>query len=125
MADFDTERAAFFAGFGDGTALIAGLRSAELVVPLDVDGNIFTWVWGDLPWLAVFTDVGRCATFAEAAGRDLDAIEICALRGAVVLDELLDKAPTATGLVGSRCRQRGCDGLSAGAVFDAASICRC
>lgn len=99
MADFDTERAAFFAGFGDGAALIAGLRSAEFVVPLDVDGNIFTWVWGGLPWLTVFTDVGRCATFAEAAGRDLDAIEICGLRGAVVLDELLDKAPTATGLV--------------------------
>lgn len=99
MADFETERAAFFAGFGDGAALVAGLRSAELVVPLDVDGNVFTWVWSDLPWLTVFTDAQRCATFAEAAGRDLAAIEICVIQGAVVLDELLDKAPMVTGLV--------------------------
>jgi hypothetical protein len=99
MADFDTERAAFFAGFGDAAALVAGLRSAELVVPLDIDGDMFTWVWRDLPWLTVFTDVRRCAAFAEAAGRDLDAVQICAMPGSVVLDDLLDKAPTPTGLV--------------------------
>jgi hypothetical protein len=99
VADFDTERAAFFAGFGDGAALLAGLRSTELVVPLDVDGEVFTWMWGDLPWLTAFTDVNRCAAFAEAAGRDLNAVEICVVAGSAVLDELLDRAPTPTGLV--------------------------
>jgi hypothetical protein len=99
MADFDTERTAFFAGFGDGAALVAALRSADLVLPLDIDGDVFTWMWSDLPWLTVFTDVRRCAAFAEAAGRDPDAVQICVMPGSVVLDELLDKAPTATGLV--------------------------
>jgi hypothetical protein len=99
MADLVTERAAFAAGFGNGEALIDALRCAELVVPLDIDGRIFTWDWAGLPWLTAFTDVAHCAAFARAAGRDLEAVKICKLPGAAVIDDLLDHAPTATGLV--------------------------
>jgi hypothetical protein len=99
VADLATERAAFLAGFGDGPALIAALRDATLVVPLDVDGKFFTLVWSGLPWMVAFTDPQSCARFASAANRDLDAIEVCQLRGATVIDDLLDRAPTPTGLV--------------------------
>ncbi len=98
MFPFEVERSAFFGGFGDPAALLAGLRTTALVVPLDVDGSIFTQVWGYLPWLVAFTSVDRCAVFAEAAGRDTAAVEICQVRGAAVLDGL-DRAPGPTGLV--------------------------
>lgn len=95
---FEVERSAFLGGFGDPSALLAGLRAAELVVPLDEQGAVFTWVWGGLPWLVAFTGVDRCAAFAEAAGRDSAAVQICRVRGAAVLDGL-DRAPEPTGLV--------------------------
>ncbi|BDY28242.1 MAG: SseB family protein [Mycolicibacterium mageritense] len=95
---FDVERSAFFGGFGDGSALLESLRATNLVMPLDVEGSVFTWVWRGLPWLVAFTTVERCATFAEAAGRDLEAIEVCTVRGAAVI-EGMDRAPEPTGLV--------------------------
>lgn len=98
MFPFDVERSAFFAGFGDPSALVTALRDSALVIPLDIDGLVFTQVWGGLPWLTAFTDVDRCVVFAEAAGRDTSAVEICRVRGAAVLDRL-DRAPEPTGLV--------------------------
>lgn len=95
---FEVERSAFFGGFGDPVALLAGLRTADLVVPLDAEGSVFTQRWGGLPWLVAFTGVDRCAAFAEAAGRDIAAVEICQVRGAAVLDGL-DRAAEPTGLV--------------------------
>ncbi|OKH85573.1 hypothetical protein EB75_19575 [Mycobacterium sp. ST-F2] len=97
--DFVQERAAFCAGFGDGAALIAGLRAAPLILPLDVDGQIPTWIWNGVPWLAAFTSARRCEAFALAAGRNTSAIEVRTVRGAALVDEILDKAPTPTGLV--------------------------
>jgi len=98
MFPFEVERSAFFGGFGDPTALLNGLCDVDLVVPLDAQGSVFTWVWSGLPWLVAFTDVNRCVAFAEAAGRDTAAIEICRVRGHAVLDGL-DRAPEPTGLV--------------------------
>jgi hypothetical protein len=99
MADFATERAAYLAGFGDGSALVESLRAATLVVPLDVEGNVFTWRLGGLPWMTAFTDVTRCARFADAAGRDQGEIEFLELYGHAVIEGLLEAAPTPTGLV--------------------------
>lgn len=98
MFPYDVERSAFFGGFGDPSALVAGLRAADLVVPLDDAGSVFTWTWSGMPWLVAFTSVDRCVAFAEATGRDTAAIEICRVRGAAVLDGL-DRAPEPTGLV--------------------------
>lgn len=98
MFPFEMERSAFFGGFGDPSALLAGLRATDLVVPLDAQGSVFTWVWGGLPWLVAFTDIDRCVAFAEAAQRDITAVEICRVRGHAVLDGL-DRAPEPTGLV--------------------------
>ena len=98
MFPFEVERSAFFGGFGDPDALLSGLRATELVVPLATDGSVFTQRWGDLPWLVAFTSVDRCAAFAQAAGRDTAAVEICQVRGTAVLDGL-DRAPEPTGLV--------------------------
>ncbi|SUA31690.1 Uncharacterised protein [Mycolicibacterium fortuitum] len=98
MFPFEVERSAFFGGFGDVSALLAGLREAALVLPLDVNGSVFTWVWGGLPWLAAFTTVERCSRFAEITGRDTAAVGVCTVRGGAVLDGL-DRAPEPTGLV--------------------------
>jgi hypothetical protein len=99
MTDLENDRASFVAVFGNVAALIDSLQSAQLVVPLDVDGRVGTWVWGGLPWLTAFTDAEHCGRFAEAAGRDSDAVEIRTLPGSVLVGELLDRAPTPTGLV--------------------------
>lgn len=98
MFTFEVERSAFFGGFGDGAALLSGLRSAELAVPLDVHGRVFTSRWAGVPWLVAFTSVGRCAAFAEAAGRNPDEVRVCLVVGDAVL-AALDRAPEPTGLV--------------------------
>ena len=98
MFPFEVERSAFFGGFGDPAALLDGFRAAELIVPLDEHGSVFTQIWGGLPWLVAFTSIERCAAFAVAAGRDTAAVEICNVKGTAVLDGL-DQAPEPTGLV--------------------------
>jgi hypothetical protein len=96
---FVAERAAFFGGFGDGRALLEGLRSVDLVVLLGADDLVPTWTWGGMPWLVAFTEASRCADFVEATERDLGEVRVSVMRGARVIDELMDRAAVPTGLV--------------------------
>jgi hypothetical protein len=96
---FSEQRAAYLAGDGDVAAVLAALREITVWMPVDVEGRVFTLMFGGLPWLVAFTSVDRLRNFMVAAGRDVDSGRMFSLTGAAVIDELMDRAPTPTALM--------------------------
>lgn len=98
MSTFTDEVSAYLSGFGDPAALLTSLRSADLVLPLDLHGQLFTVVEGGLPWMLAFTSVPGLRDFAVLTERNLDEVSCVQVVGDRLIDGVLDRAPEPTGL---------------------------
>ena len=90
---------AYLSGFGDPPKLYAALREAQLSVPLDVHGRLFTVQQAGLPWMLAFTTPQRLRDFADLTERDAAEITYLDVEGQSLIEDVLDKAPEPTGLV--------------------------
>lgn len=64
-----SEIAAFYAGFGAPSELVAAFESSALLVPLTgPDDRVFTLESGGIAWLCAFTGIPEYARFMTARG---------------------------------------------------------
>ncbi|WP_306361178.1 SseB family protein [Nocardia sp. CC227C] len=63
---FRAEVAAFYAGFGNPTALRQTFRDAILLLPLTPDRRITTSTYGGVDWICAFTDTEEYARWLAA-----------------------------------------------------------
>ncbi|MBF6133008.1 hypothetical protein IU501_08325 [Nocardia otitidiscaviarum] len=63
---FRAEVAAFYAGFGNPTALRHTFHDAVLLVPLTPDHRITTSTYGGIDWICAFTDAEEYARWLAA-----------------------------------------------------------
>ncbi|MFD3706269.1 hypothetical protein ACFWUP_24270 [Nocardia sp. NPDC058658] len=59
---------AFYAGFGNATALRESLRVAVLLVPLVDGGRISTHAFGGVDWICAFTEIEEYIRWISARG---------------------------------------------------------
>ncbi|MGU3292540.1 SseB family protein [Williamsia sp. M5A3_1d] len=97
--DFHEERAAFFGGYGETDSLMSSLREQRLFVPLDTDEQLFTLMFGDVPWMVAFTSVDRLRAFSDAAGRDSAAVRLTEVAAGDLIDRVITQGPVPSGLV--------------------------
>ncbi len=97
--DFEQERAAFFAGYGQAEPLMSSLRDQRLFVPLDVDEQLFTLMLADVPWMVAFTSIDRLRAFSDAAERDPAAVRLTEVAAGDLIDEVITRGPVPTGRV--------------------------
>ena len=96
---FAEARAAFVAGRGEPGEALAAFRSELVWMPVDGNGRVFTLMFGGLAWLVAFTSVARLRDWMMAVGADVAAGRMFSAPGALVIDELMDGAPSPTALL--------------------------
>ncbi|ANY23609.1 SseB family protein [Gordonia terrae] len=99
MTTYVGEVRAYLSGFGDPPRLYETLRDTDLVVPLDINGRLFTLVEAGIPWMLAFTTTDRLREFAALTERNLDEVRYLDVPGHALIDRVLDHAPEPTGLV--------------------------